>query len=209
MQKMSLKSYDEATRYITEECLRIYKEKETIQSTELALHLMNFPQLKMHCPQHHYLIPAAMLTSAYKIQGRPVEMLQNGLMEAMMRAKNVLPAFCGLYGSCGAAVGLGIYASILLDSDQYSVHTWALTNKIVGECLLKISEIDGPRCCKRSSYIALQVGEKFSKEEFGLDLVAAEPIQCTHYQNNTEGCKKEKCPFFPASEIEGSNSWQK
>ncbi len=196
---MNLKSYDEATMYITEECLRIYKEKDTIQSTEIGLHLMDAPQLKMHCPQHHYLIPAAMLTAAYKAQARPVEMLQNDLMEAMMRAKNILPAFCGLYGNCGAAVGLGIYISILTDSDQYSVHTWALANKIVGECLLKISEIDGPRCCKRSSYIALQVGEKFSKEELGLDLGTTEFNQCTHYLRNKEECKKSECPFFPVN----------
>lgn len=200
MPKMDFKSYDEASRYITEECLRIYKDKETIQSTWLGIHLMDAPQLRMHCPQHHYLIPAAMLTAAYKAQARPVEVLQDDLLEAMMRAKNVLPAFCGLYGSCGAAVGLGIYASILTDTGPYSVHTWALTNKIVGECLLKISEIDGPRCCKRSSYIALQVGEKFSKEEFSLDLGTTESIKCTHYLRNKEECKKKECPFFPVKE---------
>ncbi|TJX15673.1 hypothetical protein E9840_02565 [Tissierella creatinini] len=193
---MDLKSYDDVTRYITEECLLIYKGKDTIQAMELALHLMDFPKLKMHCPQHHYLIPAAMLTASYKTQGRSVESLQSDLMEAMMRAKNILPAFCGLYGSCGAAVGLGIYLSILTDSNQYSVHTWALTNKVVGECLLKISEIDGPRCCKRNSYIALQIGEKFSKEELGLDLGTTESIQCTHYQKNLEECKKGECPFY-------------
>ncbi|MGI6629409.1 MAG: DUF5714 domain-containing protein [Bacillota bacterium] len=197
MQKPSFKSYDEATRYITEECLRIYQEKDTTPCAELVLHLLDAPQLKMHCPQHHYLIPAAMLTSAYKVQGRPVEMLQADLMEAMMRAKNVLPAFCGLYGNCGTAVGLGIYASILTDSDQFSVHTWALANRIVGECLVKISEIEGPRCCKRSSYIALLVGEKFSQEEFGLDLGITESIECTHYLKNKEECKKDACPFFP------------
>jgi hypothetical protein len=141
-----------------------------------------------------------MLTAAYKIQGRPLEVLRNDLMEAMMRAKNVLPAFCGLYGSCGTAVGLGIYASILTDTDQYSEHTWALVNKIVGECLLKISEVDGPRCCKRSSYIALQIGEKFSKEEFDLDLGTSEYLKCTHYLRNKEECKKTQCPFFPLTE---------
>ncbi|NLY71990.1 MAG: hypothetical protein GX076_09995 [Clostridiales bacterium] len=200
MQKVSFKSYDEATKYITEECLRIYKENENIQSTELGLHLLDAPPLKMYCPQHHYLIPAAMLTAAYNAQSRPIEMLQNDLIEAMMRAKNVLPAFCGLYGSCGTAVGLGIYASILTDTDQYSVHSWALVNRIVGECLLKISQTDGPRCCKRSSYIALLVGEKFSKEEFKLDLGKTESIQCTHYIRNKEECKKKECPFFPQTE---------
>lgn len=195
--QMNLKSYDEATRYITEECLRIYLENDPILPMELALHLMDFPQLNIHCPQHHYLIPAVMLTAAYKVQGRPQEMLQSDLTEAMLRSKNILPAFCGLYGSCGAAVGLGIYVSILTDSNQFSVHTWALANKIVGECLLKISEIDGPRCCKRSSYLALLVGQKFSREELGLDFGTTEPIRCSHYPNNEE-CKREECPFFPA-----------
>lgn len=55
----------------------------------------------MHCPQHHYLVPAAMLSVAFKAQGRSQEELSDALLEAMMRAKNVLPAFCGLYGSCG------------------------------------------------------------------------------------------------------------
>jgi hypothetical protein len=193
---MDFSSYDVATRYITEECLAIYKEKDLIQPTQLALHLMNFPKLPMHCPQHHYLVPAAMLTAAYKAQDKAVQMLQNDLIEAMMRAKNVLPAFCGLYGSCGAAVGLGIYVSILKDSNQYSVDNWSLANKIVGESLLRIAEIKGPRCCKRNSFIALQVGEKFTKENFNLDLGTKKSITCTHYARNKE-CKKNECPYFP------------
>lgn len=196
---MDFSSYDVATRYITEECLAIYKEKDFIQPTQLALHLMDFPKLPMHCPQHHYLIPAAMLTAAYKAQDEAVEMLQNALLEAMMRAKNVLPAFCGLYGSCGAAVGLGIYVSILKDSNQYSVHNWSLTNRIVGKTLLRIGESDGPRCCKRTSFTALQVGEKFTKENLGIDLGITESIACTHYSRNKE-CKKKDCPYFPVFE---------
>ena len=62
---MDLASYDDATKYITKECLAIYKEKNSVQPTKLAMHLMEFPGLKMHCPQHHYLISAVMLTAAY------------------------------------------------------------------------------------------------------------------------------------------------
>jgi hypothetical protein len=105
----SFTSYDEATKYITDECLSLYQTNDRIQPTKLAMHLMEFPGLKMHCPQHHYLISAVMLTAVFKGQGRAVEMLRDGLTEAMLRAKNVLPGFCGLYGSCGAAVGLGIF----------------------------------------------------------------------------------------------------
>ncbi|MDD4726941.1 MAG: DUF5714 domain-containing protein [Tissierellia bacterium] len=196
---MAFYSYDTATRYITEECLNIFVKKDFVQPTELAIHLMDYPQLAMHCPQHHYLIPASMLTAAYKVLERSVETLQNDLIEAMMRAKNILPAFCGFYGSCGAAVGLGVYASILTDTTQYSKYTWSLANKIVGESLLKMSEINGPRCCKRNSFIALQVAENFNRDEFGIDLGTTESITCTHYYKNKE-CKKNECPYFPTNQ---------
>ena len=193
---MDLTAYDEATKYITDECLLFYQKKDSIQPTKLAVHLMNFPALKMHCPQHHYLSPAVMLTSAYKVQGRPLEILRDGLIEAMLRAKNVLAGFCGLYGNCGAAVGLGIYASILTDTTPYSVEIWSLANRIVAECLWKISEHNGPRCCKRNSYIALHLAESFTKDKFGLDLGTTEQITCIHYPRNEE-CKKQDCPYFP------------
>lgn len=192
---MNFKSYDDATKYIMEECLSTYENSDEIKVTELTLRLMDSPVLNMHCPQHHFLIPATMLTAAYKAQGRPIDMLRDDLIEAMMRAKNILPAFCGLYGSCGAAVGLGIYSSILNDSDQYSFHTWALTNRIVGECLVEIAKVDGPRCCKRNSFIALIAGEKFTRDEFGLEIGATESIECTHSERNEE-CKGLECPFF-------------
>jgi hypothetical protein len=196
---MDLTSYDKVTKYITEECLENYKEKGTIQPIELAIYLMELPEFDMHCPQHHYLIPAVMLTAAYKVQGRPIKMLQDGLTEAMLRAKNVLAGFCGLYGSCGAAMGLGIFASILTDTTPYSVETWALTNRIVAESLAKIAEFNGPRCCKRNSFIALQLAEKFTKEEFGIDLGITEKITCSFYSRNKE-CKEKECPFFPVNE---------
>ncbi len=202
MQRINLRSYDQASRFITQECLRTYAEEDKIRVSDLVFRLLQSPHLPMHCPQHHYLIPAAMLTAACKVQARSLEKLRDDLIEAMMRAKNVLPAFCGLYGSCGTAVGLGIYTSILLDSDQYSTHNWALSNRIVGQCLLKISEIDGPRCCKRNSYIALQVGEVFSKEVLHLDLGTTERIQCIFHERNGSECKKQACPFFPPTETD-------
>lgn len=202
MQRVNLRSYDGASRFITQECLRAYALRGPICVSDLLFSLLESPYLPMHCPQHHYLIPAVMLTATGRIQDKPLEKLRDDLTEAMMRAKNVLPAFCGLYGSCGTAVGLGIYTSILLDSDQYSVQSWALANRIVGECLLKIAEVDGPRCCKRNSYMALQVGQEFSKEALGIDLGTREDIQWTFYAKNASECKKQECPFYPLKETD-------
>ena len=202
MQRINLRSYDEASRFITQECLRAYAEENKIRVSDLVFRLLRSPRLPMHCPQHHYLIPAAMLMAARKVQAGSLEELRDDLTEAMMRAKNVLPAFCGSCGSCGTAVGLGIYTSILLNADQYSIHSWALVNRIAGECLLKIAEIDRPRCCKRNSYIALQVGEQFSKEVLGLDLGTSENIQYSFYKKNASECKKQDCPFYPLNGID-------
>lgn len=193
---MDFSSYDASTKYFTEQCLLAFQGQDAIQPTVLAHHLLAFPQLAMHCPQHHYLIPAVMLTAAYKAEGRSLDELQNALLEAMLRAGNILPGFCGLYGDCGAAVGLGIYVSILTDTTPYSVETWPLAQRIVAESLLEISGINGPRCCKRNCYLALEIGEKFTKEKLGLDFGAAAKTVCTHYANNRE-CKKGECPFFP------------
>lgn len=195
---MDLTSYDSVTRYITNECLKAYEGDEALTAREITMHLLECPELKMHCPQHHYLIPAAMLTAAYKVQGRPAEVLRDDLTEAMMRAKNVLPGFCGLYGSCGAAVGLGIFSSILTGTSPYSKGTWALTNRIVGEALIRMSEIDGPRCCKRNSFLALQEAEQFAREELEIDLGMTEKIVCEFHSRNPE-CKKESCPFYQVS----------
>jgi len=196
---MELTSYDSATRYITEECLKAYIEKEMARPVELAIHLMEFPELKMHCPQHHYLVPAVLLTAAYKVQGRSFDMLRDDLTEAMMRSKNVLAGFCGLYGTCGAAVGLGVFVSILTDTTPYSVETWALANRVVAESLMRIARVNGPRCCKRNSFLTLQYAEKFVREELEMDFGVTETIACRFYNRNAE-CKKKQCPYFPVNE---------
>lgn len=192
---MDLISYDCTTKFITNECLAIFERDEVIPVMKLAMHLLEFPKMKMHCPQHHYLISAAMLTAAYKVQGRTINELRDDLMEAMMRAKNVLPGFCGLYCSCCAAVGLGIFASIFMGTTPCSVKTWSLTNRIVAESLMKMLQISEPWCCKRSSFIAIQQAEKFVKNNFKINLGETEIVRCKFSDRNPE-CKKEGCPFF-------------
>lgn len=182
--------------YITEKCVEFFQSDQNMQPVEMADCLMDHPAMDMHCVEHHYLIPAVLLTASRKKQGQSLEQLQSDLKTAGNRAKNVLGGFCGFYGCCGAAVGVGIYLSILLNTNPRSVESWSLVNLATARSLFDISQIEGPRCCKRNTYLAISSAVPLVKEKLGLDLGNIPEIACHHYPQNTD-CKREKCPFFP------------
>lgn len=181
--------------YITKTCLDAFNADKSIVPAELAVQIMKHPDFPMHYPYHHYLVPAVMLTAVYRLQNQPEEALKTSLAEAESRALNVLKGFCGLYGDCGAAVGLGIFMSILTGTTPHSEETWAVTNRITAGSLMKIAEIDGPRCCKRNCFLALQYAVPFLKETLDITLEAPEEIVCGFSAMN-EDCKRDACPFF-------------
>lgn len=183
--------------YITEECLGVFRMDKPIVPAELAVQIMKHPEFPMHYPYHHYLVPAVMLTAVYRLKGEAEEALGAALEEARNRSLNVLKGFCGLYGDCGAAVGLGIFMSILTGTTPHSEETWAMTNRITAGSLMKIAEIDGPRCCKRNCFLALQYAVPFLKEALDIRLEAPEEMECTFSAMN-EDCKGDACPFFRA-----------
>lgn len=183
---------------ITARCLEFYREPRPRTMLEMAEALMERPDFPMHCPEHHYLVPAVLLTAACRIQGRPAGDLAKLLEEAQSRSRNVLKAFCGLYGACGAAIGIGIYASVLTNTTPYSVETWSVVNRGTAESLLEMAGINGPRCCKRNTFLALQYASGFSREHLGIDLADCGAIQCRYSPRNKE-CKRRQCPFYHES----------
>lgn len=181
---------------IQEVCLDAYGG-ESIDLFELADRCMDIEGLPIHCPPHHFMIPAVLLTVCHKLEGDPVSYLEEDLEEADQRAHNVLGGFCGLYGDCGAAVGVGIFMSIFTQTGPCSQGTWAQTNRATAQALMDISEIDGPRCCKRNSYLALLSACGTIGQYLKLDVKKKENIQCRYFQQNKE-CKGKVCPFFPS-----------
>lgn len=181
--------------YITEKCLAFFAADVSSSPMQMVQEIMNHQGFPMHCPEHHYLIPAVLLTVSRKVQGESIEILKKDLAEAQKRAKNVLGGFCGYYGTCGAAVGNGIYASILTDTNPHSIETWPLVNRIVADTLHDIAQINGPRCCKRNTFFAIRCAGNFVKEYFGFAIGGQEEIACTYSQKN-EDCKYDECPFF-------------
>ena len=165
-----------------------------INPVEMAETIMRHPSVKMHGPEHHFLVPAVLLTAFFNKTGKH-EMISEKLEIAEKRAKNVLGGFCGFYGNCGAAVGTGIFTSIITDTTPLSGKSWGLSNKATATSLMQIAEHDGPRCCKRDTFISLLNMYDFIKDNFDIELARSETIKCEFSDLNKE-CKKELCNFY-------------
>lgn len=161
----------------------------------MAIALMKSPAVKMHGPEHHFLVPAVLLSAFSNATGRPAD--KAGMIEkARQRAQHVLGGFCGFYGNCGAAVGTGIFVSVLTNATPLSKEEWRLSNLMCAASLHTIAEAGGPRCCKRNSFLAIEEALKFVKEHMFVDMgKTADRTKCEFSHLNKE-CKKEECRFY-------------
>ncbi len=178
-------TYAEITQY----CLA----SDSKDPLQLAQALFSLPHVKLHGPEHHYLVPAALLTAAANA-GSQID-LSAALQTARSRAQNVLGGFCGFYGACGAAIGCGIFVSVLLAATPLSKDEWGAANLATAAALTEIGACGGPRCCKRNCRLALTAAASFAKEALGIPLErSTAAIYCQESANKE--CKQELCPYY-------------
>jgi hypothetical protein len=161
----------------------------------MAITLMKDRRIKMHGPEHHFLVPAVLLAAYCTETHRPREEKERLIAKARSRAEEVKGGSCGFNGNCGAAVGTGIFVSLITGATPLSRAEWRLANLMTSESLRAIAELGGPRCCKRDSFLALRTAATFLKTELGVALPSEEPVTCEFSPLNRE-CLKEECPFF-------------
>ncbi len=166
---------------------------DSIDPLFLANFIMKHESIKPHGPEHHFLVPAVLLTAYYNVINKP-EIIKLALMTAKKRASNVLGGFCGFYGNCGAGVGNGIFISIILNATPLSEKEYQLANLITANTLLKIAEAGGPRCCKRNTFIAIETASEFLSEHLNVKMPIGK-ISCQFSMDNKE-CKLSDCNFF-------------
>lgn len=158
----------------------------------IATEMMENPSINMHGPEHHYLVAAA-LFAAYKNSGGQVD-LQKALQNAVQRARKVPGGICGLWGSCGAGIGTGIFVSVITGATPLSESEWSLANQMTSRSLAAIAANGGPRCCKRNTYLAITEAVGFVKERFEIAVELPEKITC-HFAPRNKQCRKEKCLY--------------
>lgn len=168
--------------------------------------LMDLPHTYMHGPEHHALIPVALFT-AYKNAGGELDDFRQSVDEALARGGQVPGGICGLWGSCGAAIGSGIFLSIVLDCSPLESACYGEINRHTARCLERIATYGGPRCCKRNAYVSILETTYYVRDTYGLPLELPDQITCTYVARNKE-CLKKACPFFPQPAGRKSNTVQ-
>ena len=159
--------------------------------SEILELVMDHPSVPMHGPEHHVILPAA-IVAAVRNAGYPIP--GDAIEKAIARGSKVPGGWCGFYGDCGAAVGVGIAVSVLTQATPLTGKQRALALEATSLALARM--VDGhPRCCKRCTRLALEAAMGFLQNKLGINLDKRPAVECHHSQQNKE-CPQEECPYY-------------
>jgi len=188
--------------YICEEC-RLASPEELILKTckvttepnpmSLAILLMKHPAIPMHGPEHHYIVGCSILSALRN--SKKFEIKNSDLEGFLRRVKKFPYGSCGLLGVCGAAGGAGTAISIATKATMMSNEERSLAMKVTAEALKEIAKIGGPRCCKASTFKAIETTIKILNEFFKISIPIHNPNPCEFSRKNPD-CLGKKCPYF-------------
>jgi hypothetical protein len=192
--------YCPAGHYVCDDChqkaaLEVLKQVLAVsQSTDPAAILeqvLSHPSIPMHGPEHHVIVPAAIVTAVLN-SGYPLP--EGAVDKAIERASKVPGGWCGLYGDCGAAVGSGIAVSVITGATPLTGKLRTLAMAATAQALSRMLD-EQPRCCKRASRIAIQSTVDFLREHLGISLPSAQKVKCTYPLRNQQ-CSRNRCPYY-------------
>jgi hypothetical protein len=182
--------------------MKYFEHTDKTNPIEMAIELMKSESVHMHGPEHHFLVPGALITSYMNVTGRSDKEKKKKLLVAKKRAEDVKGGFCGFYGSCGAAIGTGIFMSVINETTPLSKETWSMANEMTGMSLINIAKSGSPRCCKRCAFTAIRTAAEFVDKNLGVKLYDYEnnPIVCEFMSFNKE-CIGLECSYHPVNNI--------
>ena len=174
----------------------VLARSKSTNPAEIMEQVMAHPSVPMHGPEHHVIVPAVII-AAIRNAGYPVP--EGAIDKALERASKVPGGWCGLYGDCGAAVGIGIAVSVLTNATPLTGKERGLA---LGATALALSKLldDQPRCCKRSSRIAVEAAVNYLEDKLGIKLGQSKLIPCAYTIRNQQ-CAKGECPYYPKQTI--------
>ena len=180
---------EERCKKIIEACLQ-EKSKSPI---DIFCNIAQMDFVRMHGPEHHVLDGVALLTAFFNAGGK-ID-LQDSLNELMKRGLQMPGATCGMWGVCGAVSSMGAVLSIIDGTGPLSCDaSWGKHMEFTSKVLGSLSEVGGPRCCKRDAFLSFQKAIQYVNDNYDVEL-QNERIECC-FSNKNEQCIKEKCPFY-------------
>ncbi len=182
--------------------LKLLAENETsTDPREIVETAFRHPSVKFHGPEHHSLVPAALLI-AMKNRGiltqdeKPIT--TKTVLEGIRRGSKIPGGFCGYAGNCGACVGSGIAVALYLSSTPKKGSQRKGAHHATIEAL-KLVEDGLIRCCKRSTLYGLAAAIKVLKEEHGVDLGPLPPVHSCENAERNRDCEREACYYYKST----------
>lgn len=180
---------EERAKKIIEACL----QEKSNNPIDIFYNIAHKDFVRIHGPEHHVLDGAALLTAYYNAGGE-IE-LQTSLNELMKRGLQMPGATCGMWGVCGAVSSMGAALSIIDGTGPLSTDsTWGKHMEFTSKALCSLSQVGGPRCCKRDAFLSFQKAIEYINENYDVKLEKS-GIECCFSEKN-EQCIKERCPFY-------------
>jgi hypothetical protein len=168
---------------------------ENTDPLAMAITLMQNPVIGMHGPEHHILVPAVLIAAYYNTLHEP-HLKAKKIRIARERAGMIKGGACGFLGDCGAAVGTGIFISLVTNATPLSHVEWKQANLVTARSLETIANHGGPRCCKRNTFLAIRAAVEFVREQLGVTIPISLSVACIFSDLNRE-CRMKDCPFYP------------
>lgn len=180
---------EECTKAILEAC----KKNTGTDPAAIFMDVAGRDFVRIHGPEHHVLDGAAVLTACHNA-GLAFD-LEDALARIRTEGLKMPGAACGFWGVCGAVTSIGAALAILDHTGPLTTDgSWGKHMEFTSAAIARMGKVNGPRCCKRDGFIALETAVAFINENYPITLTAA-PIHC-HFSPRNEQCLHERCPFF-------------
>jgi hypothetical protein len=157
--------------------------------------VMNHPSFKMHGPEHHYLVPAIVLTA---MKNLGIEIVDNYWQLVLARCSDFPGGTCGYWGACAGSLSAGVAVSILKECTPLKKDFYGELHQVTSSSLAKIAQIGGPRCCKRN--IMLSIYDLIYSLEKIFDIKIKSSVYTCSYMKYNKECLYKDCPYFPKKE---------
>jgi hypothetical protein len=181
---------------------RICQETDETDMIALLERIRRHEAMPVHGPEHHAMVPGIILATARNL-GAPVtdEMIRTGIQ----RGSRICGGHCAYVGACGAALGVGIAFSLIIESSPLKGDRRKTVQSAVVAALEPIAALDAARCCQRDSWLALKKAAELSQETLPVTLKADASVRCAQVKANAE-CIGATCPLLSTDKAGASRT---
>jgi hypothetical protein len=172
----------------------IAREAEGTKPSEMLEELLSRGEgTPVHGVWHHALVGEILLRC---LQNAGYQIADDLIDEVVDRGRQLPGGSCGFLGTCGALSSAASAYAILLGSTPVATEQREKLIEFAAKMVARLAEIGGSRCCKKSSYAALEVArDEFAKLGFELPEEEFEG-RCPFFASN-DTCDGDTCVYFP------------